>query len=331
MDTRRALLDALECGPVSGPALADEIGVSRAAVWKAVESLREEGFAVDSTADGYVASADPAYCAAGIEFGLDAPYTVEYHDAVSSTNDRARELAGQGRTDVAVVADEQTGGRGRLDREWVSPSGGVWVSLLLRPAVPPTRAPLFTLTAAVAMTDACREAGVDAGIKWPNDVLVHDEEPGSGPSAGGRGGRKLAGVLTEMEGEADRVSWLAVGMGVNANIDSDVLPAGATSLRAERATGKSDAESSVDPDVDRRRFVARLLERFAELGADPEAVLPAWRERAVTLGRRVRVETTTDEVIGTAVDVEPPGALVVETDDGQVAVHAGDCEHLREA
>jgi BirA family biotin operon repressor/biotin-[acetyl-CoA-carboxylase] ligase len=316
MDTRRALLAALESGPVSGPELAAELGVSRAAVWKAVEGLREEGFAVESTGEGYRAPAAPAYCAAGIEYGLDAPYAVEYHDQIASTNDRARALAAADRTDVAVVADEQTGGRGRLDREWVAPSGGVWLSLLTRPTVAPARAPQFTLAAAVATADACREAGVRAAIKWPNDVLVAD----SAADDVGRGGRKLAGVLTEMEGEADRVSWLVVGVGVNANLDAAALPAGATSIRAERGE-----------DVDRRRLLARLLERYADLAADPDAILPAWRERAVTLGRRVRVETATGSVVGTAVGVDPPGALLVETADGTARVHAGDCEHLRDA
>lgn len=334
MDTRRAVLDGLRDGPVSGPALADDLGVSRAAVWKAVESLRKEGFAVESTPDGYVAPADPGYSAAGIEFSLNAPYAIEYHDRVSSTNDRARELAADGETDIAVVADEQTGGRGRLGREFVAPSGGVWLSVLIRPAVPPARAPLLTLASAVAAADACREAGVDAKIKWPNDLLVVGTtsvggDDGADPAdtsresdAGGRGGRKLAGILTEMEGEADRVSWLAVGIGVNANIDPAALPAGATSLRAELGS-----------DIDRRQFVATLLERFAELTATNnglDRVLPAWRERADTLGRRVRVDTADGTVVGTAVDIEPPGALVVDTDDGEETVHAGDCEHLRD-
>ncbi|WP_435098080.1 biotin--[acetyl-CoA-carboxylase] ligase [Halorubrum sp. N11] len=324
MDTRRALLDALVDGPVSGPALAEDLGVSRAAVWKAVESLREEGFAVESAGDGYVAPEDPGYSAAGIEFGLDVPYVIEYHDRVSSTNDRARELAAGGADGIAVVADEQTGSRGRLDREWVAPSGGVWLSFAIRPDAPPARAPLFTLAAAVATADACREAGVDAHIKWPNDVLVGGSASGTDTDADptGRGGRKVAGILTEMEGEADRISWIVPGVGVNANIDAEALPAGAASLQEE-----------LGEPVDRRRFAATLLERFAALAGTPDRmdrILPAWRERASTLGRRVRVDTSNGAVTGTAVDVEPPGALVIETDEGIRRVHAGDCEHLRD-
>ncbi|MFB6161462.1 MAG: biotin--[acetyl-CoA-carboxylase] ligase [Haloferacaceae archaeon] len=305
--TRRALLDALAAGPVHGPTFAAEHDVSRAAVWKHVEALREAGFEVESGDDGYRVTDVPDYGAAAVEFGLGAPYAVEYHDAVASTNDRARELASAGRADVAVVADEQTGGRGRLGRGWAAPPGSVSASLALRPDVPPAHAPVVTLAAAVAVVRACEPLDVAPRIKWPNDVLLGDDE------------RKLAGVLTEMEGEADRVAWLVVGVGVNANVDSGKLPAGATSLRA--ACG----------DVDRRRFVQRLLTAFHDLHDDPDAVLPAWRDRAATLGRRVRVETPSGVVEGEAVDVAFPGALVVETDAGTERVHAGDCEHLRPA
>ncbi|MFB6156077.1 MAG: biotin--[acetyl-CoA-carboxylase] ligase [Haloferacaceae archaeon] len=315
-DTRRALLRALADGPVTGPQLASDLGVSRAAVWKQVEGLREEGFEVVGGDDGYAVASVPEYGGAAVEFGLDAPFAVEFHDSLPSTNDRARELAAEGREDVVVVADEQTGGRGRLSREWNSPSGGVWASVLTRPRLPPAHAPLYTLAAAVAVTRAARGVGVDASIKWPNDVMVDDA--------------KLAGVLTEMEGEADRISWLIVGVGVNANVDPDSLPAGATSLRAEVG------------DVTRSEFLQRALTAFDTLTADPDAILDAWREHAATLGRRVRVETPTGVVEGRAVGVRFPGALVVETEDaggeydghagrsgGEVTIHAGDCEHLR--
>ncbi|MFB6304569.1 MAG: biotin--[acetyl-CoA-carboxylase] ligase [Haloferacaceae archaeon] len=306
-DTRRALVRALADGPVHGPSFAAERGVSRTAVWKHVEALREAGFGVESGPDGYVVTSVPEYGGLAVEYGLDAPYRIEFHERIGSTNDRARELAAAGETDVAVLAAEQTGGRGRLDREWAAPRGGVYCSVLLRPAVPPAHAPVFTLAAAVAVAEACEAVGVDPAIKWPNDVLVGEEE------------RKLAGVLTEMEGEADRVTWMVVGVGVNADVDADSLPAGATSLR------------ELVGDVDRRRFVQDVLETFHDLTTDPEAVLPAWRERASTLGRRVRVETPGGVVEGEAVGVAFPGTLVVRTDDGERRVHAGDCEHLRPA
>ena len=307
--TRHAVLDALTDGPVSGPTLADELDVSRSAVWKHIEALREDGFEIESGDNGYELVSIPEFGGPAIEFGLEADFEVEYHEAIASTNERARELGAGGESNVVVVADEQTGGKGRLDRAFSSPSGGIWHSILVRPDVPPAHAPVFTLAAAVATTRAAREAGVAAEIKWPNDVLVEHPD----------GDRKLAGILTEMEGEADRVSWLVVGIGVNANVDPEDIDSDrpVTSIRAEVG------------DIERRVFVQRLLEEFDDLRSDLESVLPAWREYASTLGQRVRVDTPGGEVVGEAVDIEFPGALVVETDEGRVEVTAGDCEHLR--
>jgi BirA family biotin operon repressor/biotin-[acetyl-CoA-carboxylase] ligase len=304
-ETRRRVLEGLADGPISGPALAERLDVSRAAVWKHVEALREAGFEVESHDDGYVLAGVPEFGGAAVEYGLAAPFDVEYHDSIASTNDRARELAADGAADVVVLADEQSGARGRLDREWASPAGGIWLSVVCRPTLPPAQVPIYTLAAAVAVAEAVREVGVDARIKWPNDVLVGDEE------------EKLVGILTEMEGEADRVSWVVVGIGLNANVDAGAVPETATTIREEVG------------DVDRAALTRRILERFDELRGDPEAVLPAWRERSSTLGRRVRVETPGGEVVGEAVDVEFPGTLVVATDDGERRVSAGDCEHLR--
>ncbi|EMA38917.1 biotin--acetyl-CoA-carboxylase ligase [Halococcus morrhuae DSM 1307] len=303
-ETRRAVLAAIADEAVSGPDLAARLGVSRAAVWKHIEALREAGFTIESDG-GYRLIEVPDYGGSAIEFDLDAPFTVEYHDSLPSTNARARELAAEGETDVAVIANEQTGGRGRLDRAWRSPPGGIWLSVLCRPDLPPAHAPVLTLAAAVAVTKTAREHGVEAGIKWPNDVLVGDEET------------KLAGILTEMEGEADRVSWVVVGIGIN--VDPTGLPEDATGLCAH-----------VD-DIDRRAFVQGLLERFDALRADPEGALAAWREHALTLDRRVRVTSGDETIVGTARDVEFPGTLVIATDDGPVRVHAGDCDHLRPA
>jgi len=209
-ETRRRILDALSDGPVSGPELAEALGVSRAAVWKHVEALREEGFGIESRGDGYVLSEGGDFGSAAVEHGLSAPFGVEYHDSIANTNDRARELADAGESNVAVLADEQTEARGRLGRTYNAPSGGIYLSLVCRPDLPPAQAPIYTLAAAVATAEALREVGIDAEIKWPNDVLVD--------------GQKITGILTEMEGEADRVSWIIPGIGINANVDPDRVP-----------------------------------------------------------------------------------------------------------
>jgi BirA family biotin operon repressor/biotin-[acetyl-CoA-carboxylase] ligase len=305
-NTRRDVLAALEDGPVSGPDIAADLDLSRTAVWKHVEALREAGFEIVSGPQGYQLVSSPELGGLVVEHGLDAPYEIDYQQSIDSTNDRARSRAVRGDRDLVVLASEQTSGRGRLDREWTGPAGGIYASILLGPSVSPARVPLFTLAGAVAVASAAREIGVDATIKWPNDVLVD--------------GKKLSGILTEMEGEADRVSWIVVGIGINANLDPAPLPDGATSLRAHTGT-----------DVDRGAFTRHVLEAFHEGTQDLSGVLGDWRELTTTLGQQVRVTTPSGSVVGEATDIEEPGTLIVETDTGTRRVHAGDCEHLRPA
>jgi len=249
-ETRRAVLDALDDGPVTGPELADHLGVSRTAVWKHVEALRDAGFTVKSVADGYTLAGVPEYGAEAVEFGLDAAFEVEYHDSLPSTNDRARELAADGASDVVVLADRQTGGRGRRGRQWSSPAGGVWMSVVLRPDLPPARAPLLTLAAAVAVTDAARELGVDAAIKWPNDVVVPART--TAPAAAARNSR------------APSPRWRVRPVGcpgwssASASTPTSTPP---TSTATRRASGRRPATSPAAVRPARARAVRRAQER----------------------------------------------------------------------
>ena len=303
LQSRRRLLERLTVGPATSTELAEGSGLSQSAVDEQLDALERAGFGIRETARGYVVDACPEYGGGAIEYGLSAPVAVAYHNQLGSTNARARELATGGARDVAVVADEQTGGRGRRDREWTSPQGGVWLSLVLGPAAPARYAPIYTLAGAVAVARAV-PAVVDARIKWPNDVLVD--------------GRKLAGVLTETATTGGELDWLIVGIGINANVDPTDLPGDdPTSLQAELGT------------VDRRRLAQATIEHTYELADTPEEILPAWRTLADTLGRRVRIETDAETIVGEAVEVTFPGSLIVETPDGRRTVAAGDCEHLR--
>lgn len=302
---RSELVDALATGPVSVAELAERFDVGPETVRDRLADLRAAGVPIAATEDGI--SLRPGRSAPRpAATSPETPFDVEHHASLPSTNALARQRAEEGAVDLAVLADVQTGGRGRRDRAWVSPAGGAYVSLVLRPDWPPRRLPLVTLAAAVAVARTVRSAGVDPRIKWPNDVLVRADGDE----------RKLAGVLTESSIDGSGIRWVVVGIGANVATDPAELPATAASLA-----------DLVGP-VDVTWFVRRVLETFDELRADPETIVPAWRSAAATLGRRVEVETSAGAVAGTAVDIDETGALVVETEAGRRRVVAGECERL---
>lgn len=301
---QRSVLAALVRGPVDPSDLGDRLELPANAVVSHVDTLREHGFGIERGPEGFVMESVPAY-GYGVQAGLDAPFVVDFQPTLESTNDRARELADRGETDVAVLADEQTGGRGRFDRAWASPSGGIYCSVLVRPQLTPDRLGLLTLAAGVAAVEAAAAVGVDAACKWPNDLQSPD-------------GRKLAGILAESATADGAVEWAVVGLGLNANVDPEVLPPEATSLQGLAGN-----------EVDRRAVTQAYLEALDAWRADPDGVADAWRERTSTLGRAVRVRTADGEFVGTADDIDEGGALRVETAGGTKRVPTGDCEHLR--
>ncbi|MFP4631935.1 MAG: biotin--[acetyl-CoA-carboxylase] ligase [Halobacteriales archaeon] len=307
MDPRDVVEELRDGDVVSGSALAERYGVSRNAVWKHVESLRREGFEIESTGSGYRLDGVPEYGANAVAYHLDTEYVgdeIEYHDVVESTNALAREAA---RADAdegyTVLADRQEGGKGRRGRRWESPSGGVWTSVVLRPELSPREASVVTLAASVAVADALDDLGVVVSIKWPNDVLAGDQ--------------KVCGVLVEFEADAEEVSYFVVGLGLNANAAPDVD--GATSLELE-----------LGHEVDRARLTAALYRALeAWLDRPRDDILEEWRRRSSTLGRLVRVTTAEDVFEGRATSIDDSGALHVETNEGERVVTAADCEHLR--
>jgi BirA family biotin operon repressor/biotin-[acetyl-CoA-carboxylase] ligase len=240
--------------------------------------------------------------------------------SVPTTMARAAELASSGAPEGAtVVAEEQTEGRGRLGRAWVAPPGSsLLVSVVLRPPLARESVWLTVAAAGVALAEAVdvvAPQAAPAGLKWPNDLEL--------------GGRKAAGLLAEAHLEGDHLAAVLLGMGVNVGQGAGDFPPEV----AERATSVSLAAGSP---VDRAGLLAawagRFLAGYAELCAGrPGGVLAAYRERLVTVGRRVRADRIgADPVIGTAVDLTPSGALVVQTASGaRVEVLAGDVQHLR--
>jgi BirA family biotin operon repressor/biotin-[acetyl-CoA-carboxylase] ligase len=305
---------------VSGEAISDKLGLTRAAVWKHVEALRAQGYRIEAVpAKGYRLAGIPDRLTPLELRPLlnthDLGQTLHHFEVIGSTNDHARELAeeGAGHGEV-VIAESQTGGRGRRGRPWSSPPGrNVYLSAILRPDLPPSRAPELTLLTSVAICDALRQADVPAEIKWPNDLLVH--------------GRKIAGILTELASEPEKVHWVVVGVGINVNATEadfpDDLKAIATSVRIERGAP-----------APRALFVAACLtalegwlDRHAEEGFAP--IREAWRARSGTLGRDVTVKTGAQDVTGRAEDIDEAGALLVRTERGLERILSGDVVMLR--
>ena len=208
-----------------------------------------------------------------------------------------------------VVAEEQGAGKGRLSRGWFSPHGkGIWFSVIIRPPFLPQDAPKCTLMAAVAIVRAARKYGLDVGIKWPNDILYD--------------GKKLVGILTEMNAEMERINYIVIGTGINVNLWPEDFPEDVRDIATSLAMAKGEA-------IPRKELFAHILNAFDDLyqavlreGFAP--VLDEWRKYTITLGRLVNVIGVNETFYGTAVDIDSDGALLIETDDGIKRVLAGD-------
>lgn len=311
----------LECADdfVAGGVLCDKLDVPRAELLKRIDSLRARGYVIHTRGGlGYrlveipdrLGEAQIAPLLASGELGR----KIHYFEELESTNDEAHRLAEAGALHgEVVVADFQTRGRGRRGRSWVAPRGkALTFSIVLRPAIAPARAPEITIAAAVAAAEAAREMGAgSARIKWPNDVECK--------------GRKIAGLLSELRAEPDRVRHAVLGVGVNVSLQMHDFPEElrpvATSLLLE------SGERQPRPLV-----CARLLEHVEEWLSLHETegfgpVADRWRELSSTLGRRVRI-TGADPIEGDAVDLAEDGALLVRAAGGTlVRVLAGDVEH----
>ncbi|WP_373897150.1 biotin--[acetyl-CoA-carboxylase] ligase [Haloimpatiens sp. FM7315] len=292
---------------VSGESISKELGVTRAAIWKYIKQIREEGYEIESVSrKGYrIVNSPDRLTAEEVGEGLKTKYmgrNIMYFETIDSTNIKAKKLAAEGVLEgTVVIAEEQTEGKGRLGRSWISPKNkGIWMSLILRPDINPMKVSMITEVAAAAAVKAIEDMGVKAYIKWPNDIVVEN--------------KKLCGILTEMTGEVDKVNYVILGMGINANLDLEdfqsELRDEATSIKIE--TGKN---------IVRKELVAKLLnyfENFYEsfvIKGDIEKSLEICREKSILLGKEIQVIGRNEVKKARALDIDNEGRLVVRFDD----------------
>lgn len=312
-----AMLREAGGGEVSSRAICERLAVSRAAVWKQVETLRAGGYVIEACSRrGYrlVAAPDTPHAAEVLPLLTTRRLgrACHYADETGSTNrdGAARALAGADEG-LVLVAGCQTAGRGRMTRAWFSPPGAnLYFSLLLRPDVELAQAASLPLVLGLAVAEALSGLSPEVRplVKWPNDILVQ--------------GRKVCGILCEMQAETDRVRHIIAGVGVNVNLTRDALPDDlrdrATSLRIE--TGKTFSRAAV---------LAAILNRFEPLydrwraeGLAP--LVPAVNERDALRGRIITLEQGGRRIEGRADGIQPDGALLLRTSEGLVPVYSGE-------
>ena len=324
--TDAKILSALRAHPdgVSGAQLAGQLAISRAAVWARIEELRRVGFAIEAGPHfGYrlvdepdalladdllarvAATPPPPNAAPGASPPQIIGRDIQVFEQTTSTNDVAEKLARDGvREGFVVFAESQTRGRGRLGRKWMSPTRkGLWFSVLLRPHLHPQETTQLTVISATALRRAIKTvAGLSAEIKWPNDVLL--------------GGKKAAGILTEMSAELDRVRHVILGIGVDVNQAANEFPPElrriATSVKIESGREISRAELAVEIlrelDFDYARIRAG---KFAEVADE-------WEAACATIGRNVTVHVGDRNFRGRAESLDDDGALLIRTEHGHL-------------
>lgn len=321
-DIRKELLDAFtNAGEtfLSGQQLANLIGCSRTAVWKHMEKLRKEGFELEAVRrKGYrIVKTTEKMIPDEIRLGLKTNFigkNIHYEDCIDSTQKAALRLAYDNAPEgTVVIAEEQTAGRGRMNRKWHSPKyTGIWMSLILRPNLPLPKAPQLTLLTAVSIVQAIEDlTGLEPGIKWPNDILIK--------------GKKVCGILTELQAESDRIHSIIIGPGINVNQSLEEFPTElqgiATSLKIEK--GEAISRSALIKSI--FTFFEKLYLIYLDEGFLPIKLL--WESYAINIGKDIKVRTLTGTIEGRAIGITEDGVLQIEEGDGTIhQIYSADIE-----
>lgn len=304
-----SLLKENENDFVSGQDISDKLGVTRTAVWKYINQIKDEGYKIESLSKkGYRLISSPDILTLE-EIG---PYlntkligrNIIHFDSIESTNSKAKQLADKGEAHgTIVISEEQTKGRGRLGRCWTSPKyKGVFMSIILRPELNPVDAAKLTQTAAAAVVKATSELGISTSVKWPNDIVLNH--------------KKVCGILTEMNAELTRINYVVVGLGINVNIEEfefgEDIKDIATSLKIQTKAP-----------VNRKELVAGILNNFEYLynrfidDNDIESSINICRENSAIIGKKIMIIKREKNTEATAINIDDEGRLLVEYTDGK--------------
>jgi BirA family biotin operon repressor/biotin-[acetyl-CoA-carboxylase] ligase len=297
---------------VSGEVLAKKLGISRVAVWKQIQKLKDMGYKITSDQNlGYCLVSRPdLLLPQEIQRGLSTNYVgkkIYYFPELKSTNIMAKEKAlhrAEGIDEgTLIIAERQSAGKGRLGREWFSPVGGIWFSIILYPQLSPSYISRITLMTAVAVVKAIKICTqIKSQIKWPNDILINE--------------KKVCGILTEMSAELDIINWVVVGIGINVNIDHREFPEDIqkNTISLKETSGK---------EISRVKLAQTFLQEFEKYyeilkGREFSSILKEWKLYSHTLGKKIKVDMGEKIITGEAMDINESGALILKKEDGEL-------------
>lgn len=293
---------------ISGQSISDKLGITRAAVWKYINKLKEEGYKIESVSKkGYKLIECPDLLTyMEIKNTLNTKYigrNLVHFDSIGSTNDLAKELAEKGAEEgTVIIAEEQTKGRGRFRREWVSTKyKSIIMSIILRPDTNPSSIYQITQIVAAAIGKSLEGLGINVGIKWPNDLIIN--------------WRKVCGILTEASGEIDKVNYVIPGIGINVNQKSSDFPEEvlnkATSIRIEK-----------DEYIPRKLLLCSFLDNFEKLydefkrDENAKSSIEYCKQKSILIGKKIKIERKKQVIVVKVLDIASDGSLIVEYENG---------------
>ena len=321
-DSAFRVLEILEraTAPISGETISNELKITRSAVWKHINELRTMGYDISSSQkEGYrLTHTSNKLLPYEVHKKLRTQFIgkkMRYLESTPSTIWVGKQLCSEGDVDkmhgLVIIAEAQSGGVGRMGRAWLSPTGGIWITIVLKPKIPVDHIFMITMAGSIAVARAIRkEFDLGALIKWPNDIFI--------------GNKKVAGLLLELSAEADVVHYCLLSIGIDVNVPmkkfEPALQDQVTSICAE-----------VGHEVDRASFLARILKEFESHyllieGGEYDAIIREWKSLSCTLETRVQIRTLKKSFEGEAIDIDEFGALIIRKNNGKLErVIAGDC------
>jgi len=321
-ETAFKVLNILENSPVSisGEDISKKLDITRSAVWKCINELKSLGYDIESSrAEGYrIKRSSEKLLPHEVSKYLKTDFigkNISYFQSTPSTTWVAKDLCvkedPKDLDGTVIIAEEQTGGTGRLGRAWFSPEGGIWVTIILKPEIPIDRLFFITMAGSIAVARAVRRLyGIGALIKWPNDIYIGD--------------KKLSGILLELAAEADQIHYCLLGIGIDANIKTDQFQSG---LR----TPITSITEEVGHDINRAELLALILKEFERRyllieEGEYDSIVREWKSLSLTIERRVKITTPRRTFEGEAIDIDEYGALIIKKDNGMIEkVLSGDC------